>query len=67
MQPDPNQRKIIVSRSHAGPVEAVAKKSFGENTEVVPAGGAGEYAVPTDWAYQHLVHIVRVRAFLENT
>ena len=60
MQPDPNQRKIIVSRSHAGPVEAVAKKSFGDNTEVVPAGGAGEYAVPTDWAYQYLVHIVRV-------
>ncbi|KAL8577101.1 hypothetical protein ACOMHN_049790 [Nucella lapillus] len=38
---DPNRRQIIVSRSHAGSVEAVAKRSFGDNTEVVPAGGAG--------------------------
>ncbi|XP_022089668.1 inositol monophosphatase 3-like [Acanthaster planci] len=33
--------KIIVSRSHQGAVESVAKKSFGEKTEVIPAGGAG--------------------------
>ena len=38
-----DERKIIVSRSHAGPVETVAMKSFGENTKVVPAGGAGEW------------------------
>ena len=66
MQPDPNQRKIIVSRSHAGPVEAVAKKSFGDNTEVIPAGGAGEHAVSSDRAYQCLTLIVRVRAVLES-
>ena len=33
--------KIIVSRSHSGPVEGVAKQAFGDQTEVVPAGGAG--------------------------
>ncbi|XP_071807154.1 inositol monophosphatase 3-like [Asterias amurensis] len=33
--------KIIVSRSHQGEVEAVAKTSFGKDTEVIPAGGAG--------------------------
>nr|CAB3256108.1 inositol monophosphatase 3-like [Phallusia mammillata] len=33
--------KIIVSRSHAGEVKETAKKSFGENVEVIPAGGAG--------------------------
>ncbi|XP_071965338.1 inositol monophosphatase 3-like [Antedon mediterranea] len=33
--------KIIVSRSHKGEVETVAHKSFGETTEVIPAGGAG--------------------------
>ncbi|XP_038047427.1 inositol monophosphatase 3-like [Patiria miniata] len=33
--------KIIVSRSHKGEVESVAKKSFGEKTTVIPAGGAG--------------------------
>ncbi len=33
--------KIIVSRSHKGEVEEVAKKSFGKDTEVIPAGGAG--------------------------
>lgn len=32
---------IIVSRSHAGKVKEVARAAFGPNTEVVPAGGAG--------------------------
>ncbi|XP_068208987.1 Golgi-resident adenosine 3',5'-bisphosphate 3'-phosphatase isoform X2 [Palaemon carinicauda] len=32
---------IIVSRSHAGDVKDVALKAFGENTVVIPAGGAG--------------------------
>ncbi|KAK7078840.1 Inositol monophosphatase 3 [Halocaridina rubra] len=32
---------IIVSRSHAGDVEAVAKQAFGDQTVVIPAGGAG--------------------------
>ncbi|XP_064606404.1 inositol monophosphatase 3-like [Liolophura sinensis] len=36
-----DQTKIIVSRSHKGEVEEVAKKAFGEKTIVVPAGGAG--------------------------
>ena len=36
--------KIIVSRSHQGDVEKVAKEAFGENTEVIPAGGAGNDA-----------------------
>ncbi|XP_077991265.1 inositol monophosphatase 3-like isoform X2 [Glandiceps talaboti] len=38
---DTAAKKIIVSRSHSGDVEKVVKASFGENTEVIPAGGAG--------------------------
>ena len=34
---------IIVSRSHAGKVGTVAKEAFGDNTVVIPAGGAGLY------------------------
>ena len=33
--------KLIVSRSHAGAVEDVAKQAFGNNVIVTPAGGAG--------------------------
>ena len=33
--------RIIVSRSHAGDVEKVAKETFGEGITVTPAGGAG--------------------------
>ena len=33
---------IIVSRSHTGDVGDVAKKALGENTNIVPAGGAGK-------------------------
>lgn len=36
-----NHLKLIVSRSHAGPVEVAAKTAFGSVTEVIPAGGAG--------------------------
>ncbi|XP_013404701.1 inositol monophosphatase 3 [Lingula anatina] len=32
---------IIVSRSHAGDVEAAAKETIGQNIKVIPAGGAG--------------------------
>lgn len=32
---------IIVSRSHSGQVEEVAKSAFGEKTNIVKAGGAG--------------------------
>ena len=44
---EPEKRKsddpyrIIVSRSHSGDVEEVAKKALGENTVIIPAGGAG--------------------------
>lgn len=36
-------KKIIVSRSHAGDVQnfITSSKSFGENIEIIPAGGAG--------------------------
>lgn len=37
------EKKIIVSRSHAGTVETVAKKSLG-NVKITPAGGAGKNA-----------------------
>ena len=36
---DPYQ--IIVSRSHAGSVSSVVKRVLGNNTNVIPAGGAG--------------------------
>ncbi len=32
---------IIVSRSHAGPVEEVTKTALGPKTKIIPAGGAG--------------------------
>ncbi|XP_058467966.1 putative inositol monophosphatase 3 [Malaya genurostris] len=32
---------VIVSRSHSGEVKSIAKKVFGENTHIIPAGGAG--------------------------
>ncbi|XP_046543444.1 inositol monophosphatase 3-like [Haliotis rubra] len=35
------RKKIIVSRSHKGTVEDVAREAFGEDTEVIGAGGAG--------------------------
>ncbi|KAJ1352824.1 hypothetical protein KIN20_009243 [Parelaphostrongylus tenuis] len=34
-------KKIVVSRSHAGDVEKLARRSFGEGYEVEPAGGSG--------------------------
>ncbi|NWS44339.1 IMPA3 monophosphatase, partial [Probosciger aterrimus] len=33
--------RIIVSRSHSGKVEQVARQTFGNNTVIIPAGGAG--------------------------
>lgn len=33
---------IIVSRSHTGDVEVVAKSAFGDKTNITQAGGAGE-------------------------
>lgn len=33
--------QVIVSRSHAGKVEAIAKRAFGASAQVIPAGGAG--------------------------
>ena len=38
---DLKKARIIVSRSHAGPVGEVAKGAFGEGAIVTPAGGAG--------------------------
>uniref|UniRef100_A0A8C3FAY4 inositol-phosphate phosphatase n=1 Tax=Chrysemys picta bellii TaxID=8478 RepID=A0A8C3FAY4_CHRPI len=33
--------RIIVSRSHAGKVEQIARQTFGNKTVIIPAGGAG--------------------------
>lgn len=44
LEPDPVSaagKRIIVSRSHAGEVEAVARVAFGADTTVIPAGGSG--------------------------
>jgi len=38
---DSSNHKIIVSRSHSGNVGTVAKQAFGEDIQVIPAGGAG--------------------------
>lgn len=40
-QGESKEKRIIVSRSHAGAVEEVAKKSLGDVT-ITPAGGAGK-------------------------
>lgn len=32
---------VIVSRSHSGEVKSIAKDVFGENSHIIPAGGAG--------------------------
>ena len=34
---------IIVSRSHSGPVEEVAKTALGADTTIIQAGGAGKF------------------------
>ena len=39
------EHSIIVSRSHAGEIESIAKDSFGENVKIIPAGGAGTYVI----------------------
>ncbi|KAF4076330.1 hypothetical protein AMELA_G00213090 [Ameiurus melas] len=36
-----NAPKVIVSRSHAGKVKGFIQQAFGNNTEIIPAGGAG--------------------------
>nr|ACO14923.1 Inositol monophosphatase 3 [Caligus clemensi] len=36
-----SKNRFIVSRSHAGDVDATAKKVFGEDVKTTPAGGAG--------------------------
>ncbi|XP_056600446.1 inositol monophosphatase 3 [Triplophysa dalaica] len=36
-----NSPKVIVSRSHSGTVKKFAQTAFGNNTEIIPAGGAG--------------------------
>lgn len=34
--------KVIVSRSHSGKVTSYIKKAFGNSTNIISAGGAGE-------------------------
>ena len=36
-----NAPKVIVSRSHAGKVKGFIEDAFGNNTVIIPAGGAG--------------------------
>lgn len=36
-----NSPKVIVSRSHSGKVKSFVQAAFGNNTEIIPAGGAG--------------------------
>uniref|UniRef100_A0A673GPC5 inositol-phosphate phosphatase n=1 Tax=Sinocyclocheilus rhinocerous TaxID=307959 RepID=A0A673GPC5_9TELE len=36
-----NFPKVIISRSHSGKVKSFVQVAFGNNTEIIPAGGAG--------------------------
>lgn len=40
-----NTPKVIVSRSHSGKVTSYIKKAFGNSTNIIPAGGAGEQRI----------------------
>ncbi|KAK0069398.1 inositol monophosphatase 3 [Biomphalaria pfeifferi] len=55
------KHKIIVSRSHQGDVEKVAESAFGDNVEIIPAGGAGfktlEVVKGSAYAYTHITLI----------
>ncbi|CAJ0578309.1 unnamed protein product, partial [Mesorhabditis spiculigera] len=41
LKPEETRKTIVVSRSHAGAVEELAKAAFGEGYTVEPAGGSG--------------------------
>lgn len=45
--------KIIVSRSHAGMVKQVALQTFGNQTSIIPAGGAGMFPLPLPILWFH--------------
>lgn len=38
---NPSSPRVIVSRSHAGKVKGFIEEAFGNNTVIIPAGGAG--------------------------
>lgn len=38
--------RIVVSRSHSGMVKQVALQTFGNQTTIIPAGGAGTLQLP---------------------
>ncbi|KAF3822478.1 hypothetical protein GH733_007852 [Mirounga leonina] len=38
--------RIVVSRSHSGMVKQVALQTFGNQTTIIPAGGAGTFLFP---------------------
>lgn len=38
--------RIVVSRSHSGMVKQVALQTFGNQTTIIPAGGAGMFLLP---------------------
>ena len=40
--------RIVVSRSHSGMVKQVALQTFGNQTTIIPAGGAGMFVLPCD-------------------
>lgn len=40
--------RIVVSRSHSGMVKQVALQTFGNQTAIIPAGGAGMFLLPFD-------------------
>lgn len=40
-----NPPKVIVSRSHSGKVTSYIKKAFGNSTNIISAGGAGEQRI----------------------
>lgn len=45
----PDPLKVLVSMSHAGETEELAKKAFGDSTVIVPAAGAGYKTLAALW------------------
>ncbi|XP_026887674.2 inositol monophosphatase 3 [Electrophorus electricus] len=63
-----NNPKVIVSRSHSGKVKGFIQQAFGNNTEIIPAGGAGYKVLalldPSDDEYEKAdmyVHVTYIK------
>ncbi|EDO35259.1 predicted protein [Nematostella vectensis] len=59
---DMSSPRIIISRSHAGKVNATARKAFGGKAVVIPAGGAGYKVLSLfDGSADAYVHVTKIK------